>query len=685
DLSSYALTVNGANSFSAKSGDTLKLEFTTDETIPTPQVKLAGNDVTVSGSGTTWSAERVLTDSDAEGEIAVELILTDAAGNTRTLSYPQSDTANLLASYPFSGNADDNSNNNTHLTVNGATLTTDRFGRLQSAYQFDGNDDYLTGGDVNDLGTQSVSFSAWFKTSMQGWGSGNKILSKGLTSSGNYAGYHLRLAPDNHLQLGINEGNNNWSDWVQIRSINTVNDGSWHHAVGVIDRESSIMKLYLDGVFQSEGNISAVGSLDTQIPFSIGNLDRGTYGVRSEFFNGFIDDVRIVNTAIDASLVRMRANTVVLDKTKPTLANVSIASTNADPSRAKSGDTVKLSFTVSEATDTLTANINNRPASITGSGTSWVAERTLDSSDPEGAVSFSVSFTDKSGNAGDVVTQTTDSSAVEYDRTAPTAAVSYSEPGPYKAGDVVTIRADFSEDMLADPVPRLKIILVSGTSVSLVMTRESATHSTLAYTMNAGDGIAQVSLDTSRDLAGNDIVATPTAGATFDLDNTAPSGAITYSPAGPYREGDAVTLTVSFTEAMQATPALQLSGAMTLAQTQLTKANETQYTHTLTVTDGNGTANAILHAQDPAGNAAPLAPTSGSTFTLDNTVPTGSLAVFRDAASTEATHTNSTSVTVRLAAQDDFTVTGYYVSEADTTPLQSDFTTVALPATNFSK
>ncbi|MEC9336200.1 MAG: hypothetical protein VYC68_01715, partial [Candidatus Thermoplasmatota archaeon] len=154
---------------------------------------------------------------------------------------------------------------------------------------------------------------------------------------------------------------------------------------------------------------------------------------------------------------------------------------------------------------------------------------------------------------------------------------------------------------------------------------------------------------------------------------------------GPYREGDAVTLTVSFTEAMQATPALQLSGAMTLAQTQLTKANETQYTHTLTVTDGNGTANAILHAQDPAGNAAPPAPTSGTNFTLDNTVPTGSLAVFRDAASTEATHTNSTSVTVRLAAQDDFTVTGYYVSEADTTPLQSDFTTVALPATNFSK
>ena len=95
--------------------------------------------------------------------------------------------------------------------------------------------------------------------------------------------------------------------------------------------------------------------------------------------------------------------------------------------------------------------------------------------------------------------------------------------------------------------------------------------------------------------------------------------------------------------------------------------------HTLTVTDGNGTANAILHAQDPAGNAAPPAPTSGATVTLDNTKPTGSLAISSPAGA-QGGYTNTASVTVRLAAQDDFTVTGYYVSEADTTPLQSDFT-----------
>ena len=165
------------------------------------------------------------------------MIITDASGNQRTLSNHES--TDPLASYSFTGNANDNSSHNNHLTVHGATLTSDRFGMSDSAYRFDGNDDYLTGGDVNNLGAESVTLSAWFKTSMQGWGSGNKILNKGLTSSGNYAGYHFRLGSDNHLQLGINEGNNGWSDWVGIRSINIVNDGYWHHAVGVIDRKTS--------------------------------------------------------------------------------------------------------------------------------------------------------------------------------------------------------------------------------------------------------------------------------------------------------------------------------------------------------------------------------------------------------------------------------------------------------------
>ena len=53
----------------------------------------------------------------------------------------------LVAYYPFNGNANDESGND-HLlndgTVNGATLTTDRFGGRNMACSFDGDDGSLT-------------------------------------------------------------------------------------------------------------------------------------------------------------------------------------------------------------------------------------------------------------------------------------------------------------------------------------------------------------------------------------------------------------------------------------------------------------------------------------------------------------------------------------------------------------
>ena len=45
-------------------------------------------------------------------------------------------TDSLVAWWPFSGNAIDSSGNSNNGTVNGATLTTDRFGNSNSAYYF---------------------------------------------------------------------------------------------------------------------------------------------------------------------------------------------------------------------------------------------------------------------------------------------------------------------------------------------------------------------------------------------------------------------------------------------------------------------------------------------------------------------------------------------------------------------
>ena len=62
-----------------------------------------------------------------------------AGGKTIDLSVVLTDS--LVLNYTFSGNANDQTSNNNNGTVNGATLTTDRFGEANSAYQFDGVND----------------------------------------------------------------------------------------------------------------------------------------------------------------------------------------------------------------------------------------------------------------------------------------------------------------------------------------------------------------------------------------------------------------------------------------------------------------------------------------------------------------------------------------------------------------
>ena len=61
--------------------------------------------------------------------------------NAQVPSYVPSN--GLAGWWPFSGNANDVSGNGNNGTVNGATLTTDRFGNPNAAYSFDGINDYI--------------------------------------------------------------------------------------------------------------------------------------------------------------------------------------------------------------------------------------------------------------------------------------------------------------------------------------------------------------------------------------------------------------------------------------------------------------------------------------------------------------------------------------------------------------
>ncbi len=66
----------------ARTGDTIIINFQTNETIQTPTVTVSGSASTVTGPTTDWNTTRVMLDSDAEGQISYAISnLRDLAGN----------------------------------------------------------------------------------------------------------------------------------------------------------------------------------------------------------------------------------------------------------------------------------------------------------------------------------------------------------------------------------------------------------------------------------------------------------------------------------------------------------------------------------------------------------------------------------------------------------------------------
>ena len=94
----------------------------------------------------------------------------------------------LVGWWPFNGNANDESGNGNHGTVNGATLTADRFGNANMAYGFDGVDDFINlSNPLPDCAEFTIS-AFIFHTKGSNY---SGILSDATTSSGNDLYYNL--------------------------------------------------------------------------------------------------------------------------------------------------------------------------------------------------------------------------------------------------------------------------------------------------------------------------------------------------------------------------------------------------------------------------------------------------------------------------------------------------------------
>ena len=192
----------------------------------------------------------------------------------------------LVAYYPFNGNANDESGNGNHGTVYGTKLTNDRFGNPNSAYLFNGKNDYIYMNIPNINTALGAENTVMFWTL---WGGGYNQMP--LSFAGGT--YTLWMYDGS---FGFNTGNGD------IYGMNVSNLSlQWVNIVAIFANSSNIKdnSLYINGIKQVLSQRISTPEFGT-----VSNLMRissNEYTGDDYSFRGTIDNVKVYNRALSNS------------------------------------------------------------------------------------------------------------------------------------------------------------------------------------------------------------------------------------------------------------------------------------------------------------------------------------------------------------------------------------------------
>ena len=213
---------------------------------------------------------------------------------------------NLVAYYPFNGNARDESGHGHDGTVIGARLTADRHGNADSAYQFKPGDHIQIVGLMGQ--PKSLTLSAWAKLDGQQGPNGADIVSLGDVVGLRGDGKDSRVGRYGTGGIIYMGG----SRWLSSTAPVNITGTGWHQIVFTVDDATHRTIAYVDG--QERARKTAARSVDYR------GLGENTHiGIHGEpkanvrggnakgslwHSQGSIDDIRIYDRALSAREVK---------------------------------------------------------------------------------------------------------------------------------------------------------------------------------------------------------------------------------------------------------------------------------------------------------------------------------------------------------------------------------------------
>jgi hypothetical protein len=197
--------------------------------------------------------------------------------------------------WPFNGNANDESGYDNHGIVYGASLTEDRFGNPDKAYQFDGIDDYILVPNDSILNPlEELTICAWFRTTPFDGVGNNAIVEKPYHYHGYpYYQFHLGITGYTYDQnkgrfgadLSVSE---EWNHFASEPGSYMMEQ--WYLLSMTYDQEE--IKYYVNeeliNVIPTQGYMDDYGQ----------DIYIGKFGNLNEFTPGAIDDIRMYDRAL---------------------------------------------------------------------------------------------------------------------------------------------------------------------------------------------------------------------------------------------------------------------------------------------------------------------------------------------------------------------------------------------------
>ena len=215
----------------------------------------------------------------------------------------------LAAYYPFNGNASDASGNGNNGVVNGATLTTDRLGQANSAYDFNGTGDNImvNASSSLDVGAgNGLTLAAWinpYDLSVQ------RPIAEWVDSNlqvGAHFWISVSLAGGGPGSLYANFIDTTGAHHLFSTAPGILAPNAYQHAAATYDKTTGIASLYLNGQVKATQNLG-IFTPQTSSDLYLGARLSGA----QDHFKGVMDELRVYNRVLSPAELSLLAETVV--------------------------------------------------------------------------------------------------------------------------------------------------------------------------------------------------------------------------------------------------------------------------------------------------------------------------------------------------------------------------------------